>query len=89
MNKAILVMDMPSSCDVCEFVRESRACDGDLYCNNPLSQQYGCNVTDYVLCRADGCPLRDIPQKKEADSLCDSEYFEALGYNACIDKILG
>ena len=88
MSKAILVMDMPSSCDVCEFVRESRACNGDLYCNNPLSQQYGRDVTDYILCRADGCPLREAPQKKDPNSISDSLYFEAIGYNACIDKIL-
>lgn len=90
MAKAVLVMDMPSSCDVCEFVKESRACDGDLFCNNPLSQQYGCNVTDYVLCRADGCPLRELPEKKDYD-YCDRSIWthERIGYNACIDAICG
>ena len=85
-------MDMPESCDVCEFVKESRACDGDLYCNNPLSQQYGYCVTDYILCRAEGCPLRELPQKKEvcgkypqADKIVPSY---KIGYNACIDEIM-
>lgn len=89
MSKAMLIIDMPDSCDVCEFVKESRACDGDLFCNNPLSQQYGNNVTDYILCRADGCPLRELPQKKKANTNTTA-YDKAvqIGYNTCIDEIL-
>lgn len=87
MSKAILVMDMPRSCDVCEFVKESR-CDGDLYCNNPLSQKYGQCVSDYILCRADGCPLRELPQKKETQYSPTRNPYIVEGYNTCIDEIL-
>ena len=94
MSKAILVIDMPKSCDVCDFVTVDEMC-GNMTCVNPLSEEYGCDVTDYIGCRAKGCPLKEVPQKKEDKSLkvvptAPSQYTEYVkGYNACIDEIIG
>ena len=87
MAKAILVMDIPTSCDVCEFARENRS--NDLYCDNPLSMQYGKDISDYILCRADGCPLKEVPKKQRHHSI-DNEFQRGAktGWNACIDEIL-
>ena len=85
MSKAVLIMDMPESCDVCEFVEENCSC-GILTCINPLSEQYGCEVTDYIECRADGCPLKPMPDKKNRG---EETATWKMGYNACIDEILG
>lgn len=82
MAKAMLIMDMPSSCDVCDFVDERYQ-----YCNVPW---FGKDVSDYVECRHEDCPLREVPQKKrpkKTDRLVDSA--NKHGYNACIDEILG
>lgn len=80
MSKAILVMDMPSSCDMCEFVDEQYH-----YCNIPW---FGKDVSDYVACRYEDCPLRELPEEKELYLSINNEKGYCEGYNACIDEIL-
>ena len=81
MSKAMIVMDMPDSCSDC------RLCYPSII---PI-----CVAKDRVILKEKlgrkqrWCPLKEVPEKKEPDSLTDSIYFEALGYNACIDEILG
>lgn len=85
MAKAVLVIDMPGSCDMCDFV------DGEktLYCG---VSGVGEEVTDYISCRPDWCPLQKLPDRKE--ELPTEKYlFGGLGkafvsgYNACLDAI--
>lgn len=85
MAKAVLVMDMPGSCDMCDFV------DGEktLYCG---VSGVGEEVTDYISCRPDWCPLQKLPDRKE--ELPTEKYlFGGLGKafvsgcNACLDAI--
>lgn len=82
MSKAILVMDMPKSCDECDFIDERFR-----YCNIIW---FGKDVSDYVICRHEDCPLKELPQKKICESL-DDEFQRCVktGYNACIDEIVG
>jgi hypothetical protein len=81
MSKAILVMDMPNSCDVCDFNDERYH-----YCNIIW---FGKDVSDYVACRHEDCPLREVPQKKE-EKVYTSMFAIAKknGWNDCIDAIL-
>lgn len=53
----------------------------------PLADGY-CWNTFPTKGRADGCPLRPLPQKVEMDF---NEYYEGMadGWNACIDEIVG
>lgn len=93
MAKAVLVMDMPESCDMCDFADDTqppRYGERTLYCNAP---GIGDDVTDYIACRPDWCPLRELPEKKE--ELPNENYeFGSLGkaftsgWNACLDEIL-
>ena len=78
MSKAVLVMDMQESCKKCRF-----------HLNYPSVKHY-CYIKQEAFEeeKPKWCPLKPLPEKREADSLYDSEYFEALGYNACIDEIL-
>lgn len=92
MSKCVLVMDMPSSCDMCEFVQVDDTV-GNMTCMNPISEVYGCDVSDYIGCRSDGCPLREFPNKigtEEALKMprngCISDVIHS--YNACIDELL-
>lgn len=87
MSKAVLVMDMPSSCDVCDFVQIG-GMFRNMTCMNPISEVYGCDVSDYIGCRADGCPLRELPEEIEYDGLMEYDDIYADGYNACIDELL-
>ena len=88
MAKAVLVMDMPESCDMCDFVNDMqppRYGERTLYCTAP---GIGEDVTDYVACRPDWCPLRELPERKKLtyNNLCADN--KANGWNACLDKIL-
>ena len=88
MAKAVLVIDMPGSCDMCDmcdFV------DGEktLYCG---VLGVGEEVTDYISCRPDWCPLQKLPDREE--ELPTEKYlFGGLGKafvsgcNACLDAI--
>lgn len=64
MAKAILIMDMPESCDMCDFVDDEqppRYGEKTLYCGIP---GMGEDVTDYIACRPEFCPLRKLPDEK-------------------------
>ena len=84
MAKAVLIMDMPESCFVCDFADESQ--HPKMYCGAP---EIGEDVTDYIACRASFCPLRELPEKIHNDNGCD-EYSDGwyAGWNACLDNIL-
>lgn len=92
MPKAVLIMDMPESCDMCDFADDTqppRYGERTLYCNAP---GIGDDVTDYIACRPDWCPLRELPEKME---VC-GKYPQPgkpvpsyrFGWNACLDEIL-
>ena len=88
MAKAVLVMDMPESCDMCDFVDDMqppRYGERTLYCSAP---GIGKDVTDYVACRPDWCPLRELPEKKKLTytDLCTD--CEVSGWNDCLDEII-
>lgn len=92
MAKAVLVMDMPESCDMCDFADDTqppRYGEQTLYC---IAPGIGDDVTDYIACRPDWCPLRELPEKME---VC-GKYPQPgkpvpsyrFGWNACLDEIL-
>lgn len=88
MAKAILVMDMPESCDMCDFVDDEqppRYGEKTLYCGVP---GIGEDVTDYIECRPESCPLLELPEKKKLtyNNLCADN--KVSGWNACLDEIL-
>lgn len=89
MSKAVLVLEeMPSSCDVCPFCEIYETPSGVIECNNPLSKEYGCYVSDYVGARPEGCPLRELPEKLNVkDAKTTTGFAVATTWNACIDEI--
>ena len=88
MAKAMLIMDMPSSCNVCRY------CTVYVRKRSLISV---CKLRPFSIIdkekineRQEWCPLREVPQKEYL--LNYPEYREndyAQGYNACIDEILG
>lgn len=82
MSKAILVMDMPSCCNVCTFNNAIGECK--FVGNVDVALQHGLRYVE--------CPLKPIPEKqyislKEAIGIKCSCYSD--GWNDCIDEILG
>lgn len=96
MSKAILVIDMPDSCDECPLFcgHYSDMCCGGLH-NRTINYPY---PKDF---KQDWCPLKEVPEKK--DERYENGYMSklgfastgysidkvAVGYNQCIDEILG
>lgn len=88
MSKAVLVMDMPKSCDECPFSQIYESPDGLVECENPLSEEYGCDVSDYEMKRPKGCPLRELPEKAYHEYYCDNGRYDR-GWNECLNAITG
>ena len=80
MSKAILVMDMPKSCDDCSFIDEQYH-----YCNIPWFWK---DVSDYVSCRHWECPLKELPKPIDISG-CKTEITKARAqvYNALLAKL--
>jgi hypothetical protein len=100
MSKAILVIDMPESCDECPLFCGYYS---DMYCKGIGNR--GINYPYPKDFRQDWCPLKPMPEKIDVPDWDDSikaknENAEEVGmymydrghyrgYNICVDKILG
>lgn len=82
MSKAILIMDMPESCGECEY--HDIRMDGTIRCI-VCKEHMGESAS--ICGRADWCPLRELPEKKEPILYEPDDYY--IGYNDCLDDILG
>ena len=88
MSKAILVMDMPSSCSDCKLKSTVCGVSNVTHC---------CNLANGMITldkgfeeRLPNCPLKPMIEKQK-HSCIDNEFQRGAknGYNACIDEILG
>lgn len=88
VNKAILIMDVPSGCIKCplyDYV-PSRCFVTDKF-QNDISEDF----------KPEWCPLKPMPEKKDICGTYNGEYYAKggmmpsakIGYNTCIDEILG
>lgn len=84
--KAILVIEMPSSCIDCPF---SSFILGQAQWECEANKMELSDI-DLDIERPDYCPLREVPQK-DGSVFCNDEFDEGWvqGYNACIDELLG
>lgn len=86
MAKAILIMDMPESCDMCDLCYTLPF--GNKICYIKLK-----GVPRQK--RPDFCPLRELPEKKETvnpqECYTNSYWTDKMkaGFNACLDEIIG
>ncbi|MGN0348222.1 MAG: hypothetical protein ACI4DR_01665 [Roseburia sp.] len=97
MSKVIAIIENPDNCQSCVF----GVCKYSL----PLSEHtkgYYCQLLqpeervvqdfDYDAdVHLDNCPLRQVPEKREADPAIDNDIDWGLaeGWNDCIDEIVG
>ena len=84
MSKAILVIDMPESCEKCPCFQGYDILNA--YCGKvekiiPFEEENG-------FAKPDWCPLKELPEK-EFNNLYLDEYSDGYddGWNACLDKI--
>lgn len=87
MSKAILVMDMPKSCNECMLQEYDT-----IFCcciNDNEKEKYV--SFDSKNERHKLCPLKEVPEEIDLDDIDeydDDQYNFAKGYNACIGEIL-
>ena len=88
MDKAILVVDMPSCCDECFALDEY----GDYPVCRITQEQRGYTFRTREQ-KMDKCPLKLAPEKYEIDrNKCTDPFYQfefEYGYNQCINEILG
>ena len=80
--KAILVMDMPSSCDKCPLFGSHYS---DMTCR---LNGYGIDYPYPENFRQEWCPLRPVPEKRQTTD----DFWQGcvnIVRNHCIDEILG
>lgn len=82
MTKGIILVDIPESCEKCDY-RGYRSPERGQWC--VLKSEHNNNET-----KPDWCPIKPMPEKiiyKSRQGLLQEQI--ALGWNACIDDILG
>ena len=84
MNKAILVIDMPDSCDQCPLFGGYYS---DMCCKGMDNR--GINYPYPKDFRQDWCPLKIAPQKQSLWCNNDAEDAWIRGYNNCVREIMG
>lgn len=100
MSKAVLILDMPSSCRKCDL----RVIGIDNFCTGADCRKIDQMEIINEDIKPDWCPLRELPEKKEDGealkiaiendcydgSMEDKAYLNGYdrGYNDCIDKLL-
>lgn len=88
MSKAVIVMDMPKSCNKCKFFNSQYQ-----YCDLkglPLKRKDGkYGRTKISRERADWCPLRELPEKKPKQVPVAYSYFGAYnnGWIPCSERL--
>ena len=91
MSKAVLVMDMPSSCRKCDL----RVIGIDNFCVGADCRKIDQMEIINEDIKPDWCPLRELPKKKIPQKFNPYEMLMLehnqgyrKGYNACIDELL-
>lgn len=92
MSKAILILDMPKSCDECEFcleITENYHCCQRVSDNDDRCKRVDYDVEFYQYEKPKWCPLKELPQKQIIHNTDTTHHrFAKEGYNWCINEIL-
>lgn len=84
MNKAILVIDMPTHCAKCPVCEAWEAI--------PSLEEYYCNIKKKEVMdkfnRPDWCPLKPAPKKDEQCYLREYSVGHKRGWNDCVDYLM-
>ena len=86
MNKAILVIDMPSCCNECSLmVKDEYSYFCPIKCDENKTDLYD----NYIMFhrKPDWCPLKPLPDKRNEIMAEDYINDVAYGWNCCINEI--
>ena len=86
MNKAILVIDMPTCCNECSLMFQD---EYSYWCPVKCEENKTDLYDNYIMFhrKPDWCPLKELPDKRY---IIDNGYINdlAYGWNSCINEIL-
>ena len=86
MSKSVLILDTPKMCDDCLFYRCAYD-ENDDYLDVCMALRE--TIDDCYEKRYDGCPLKEVPKKKEGEVYFLEDAGFQNGWNECLDEILG
>lgn len=91
MTKAILIVDMPAVCYGCDYCKFDGGYRHGYYGRTCLlTGEDVQNNFDITTARHETCPLKPMPEKKDLPVYyAYKEFDKEIGYNNCIDEILG
>lgn len=78
--KAVLVIDMPKSCEECPIRFSGEPNEWCWYLKHGL---------DDIKSKPEWCPLKPLPQKMKHEDEIDYEYGYIDGWNDCLEEIGG
>lgn len=88
MAKAVLVMDMPESCNKCKFLYEFQGIKKCQLMNVLNGGASRLSQNSFMKKRHDKCPLRILPKRKETNHYMNNKEKGIVeGWNACLDEI--
>lgn len=89
MNKAVLVIDMPSCCNECSLMFKD---EYSYFCPVKCDENKTDLYDNYIMFhrKPDWCPLKPMPKKLYIgiDGIMDCTNDFPYGWNACINEIL-
>lgn len=89
MDKAILVIDMPSCCNECSLMFQD---EYSYFCPIKCDENKTDLYDNYIVLhrKPDWCPLKPMPKKLyiDKDGIMDCTNDFPYGWNACINEIL-
>lgn len=85
--KAILVLEMPESCECCPFCKGWNVCKIMKYLKGEkIMSIYTLDRQIFEGGKPDWCPLKPMPERANHPDCCDNGRFDA-GWNDCLDAI--
>lgn len=94
MSKAMLIIDMPNSCDKCElgYYADGRTllCGYKDKVGNEERKPDWCPLQECLVGKYEGKIIKEMPKRKGLQGLTqfDTDNHYEMGWNACIDEIL-
>ena len=91
MAKGIIVVDMPKSCDRCQFSHNRIGINHYCYINESIENNDAFShpiSTGQYYSKPDWCPIRPLPERACHEDYCDNGRYDK-GWNDCLNEVFG
>ena len=91
MAKGIIVVDMPKSCERCQFSHNRIGINHYCYINESIGNNDAFShpiSTGQYYSKPDWCPIKPAPERANHEDYCDNGRYDK-GWNDCLNEVLG